>query len=372
MILTTLSQTVFWSIFPLGSVGIRTILLFIPTMIVYILRVAQMHIGQRSTASPFDTFRKYAIRIDTLRTIMAYGLSSWVFCEVYIWTRHTAARLDYTDPGKLHERVRLNERPIFLRSLFIFLAVAQAINHLWHDYDRIPIPGPTLKSSKENSKSTTRKPLYSHLMDKIPSILDKSVKIVAVAGVAGTLLYYLGFRHLIWNWHYAFARHLVNVPKSFKPPGIYGLLELIAKFAVEGMYLILLWEISNTLFDVLMAEEPLKKGKPITNDSKDPNGSLLNGLKAKREVPKVRFHRQCVLISSLTFWTEYRLLGIGFDYRPVRRPPSHYLRRRGPQKWSHRKSNSPDLSRRGSSNLLSHRRFEPCNRARESKSRNKQ
>jgi len=62
---------------------------------------------------------------------------------------------------------------------------------------------------------------------------------------------------------------------------------LVAQFAAEGTLLVLLWEFVNKAFDVYIAQEPLKNNKPITSDSKDPNGTLLNGLKSKKETAKV-------------------------------------------------------------------------------------
>ncbi|KAL9612121.1 MAG: hypothetical protein Q9167_003273 [Letrouitia subvulpina] len=40
------------------------------------------------------------------------------------------------------------------------------------------------------------------------------------------------------------------------------------------------------LDDVYVGQEPLKGGEPTTNDTKDPNGSLISGLKAKKLLPK--------------------------------------------------------------------------------------
>lgn len=49
-----------------------------------------------------------------------------------------------------------------------------------------------------------------------------------------------------------------------------------------------LWDTCNTAFTLKMGEEPLKNERPLTNDAQDPNGSLLNGLKSKKEIVRVR------------------------------------------------------------------------------------
>ncbi|KUJ12091.1 putative acetyl-CoA hydrolase [Mollisia scopiformis] len=44
----------------------------------------------------------------------------------------------------------------------------------------------------------------------------------------------------------------------------------------------MLWEVGNAAFSVYVAQEPLKNERPITYESRDPNGSLLTGLKGKK------------------------------------------------------------------------------------------
>lgn len=52
------------------------------------------------------------------------------------------------------------------------------------------------------------------------------------------------------------------------------------------------------LFTAFATEEPLKLGKPLTAASKDPNGSLLNGLKSKKELPRTFAFWELMLISE--------------------------------------------------------------------------
>ena len=67
--------------------------------------------------------------------------------------------------------------------------------------------------------------------------------------------------------------------------------------------MLILWECSNLAFSVLISQEPLKGGKPLTDASKDPTGSLILGLKTKQEVPK-----------TFAFW-ELMLIGERFPER---------------------------------------------------------
>ena len=40
------SMAVFWSWFPIGTAGIKTLLLFISALSIFVLRVAQLHLGK--------------------------------------------------------------------------------------------------------------------------------------------------------------------------------------------------------------------------------------------------------------------------------------------------------------------------------------
>lgn len=56
--------------------------------------------------------------------------------------------------------------------------------------------------------------------------------------------------------------------------------------------LVFLWEFANTAMTIYLSKEPVKRDKehklqPITRDSKDPNGSLLLGLRAKKDLLRV-------------------------------------------------------------------------------------
>ena len=48
---------VFWSWFPVSACGVRTVLLFVSSLAIFVLRVSQMHIGPRNTHSSLSTFR---------------------------------------------------------------------------------------------------------------------------------------------------------------------------------------------------------------------------------------------------------------------------------------------------------------------------
>ncbi|KAF2692180.1 hypothetical protein K458DRAFT_285450 [Lentithecium fluviatile CBS 122367] len=274
-----------WSWFPIGPAGIRTALLYVPALVVYVLRVAQWHVGRRNTDTPGHTFRKYAFRQSTIMTIVAYSLSAWFYSEVYVWSRPAKARLGFTDKGKDYERIRLNERPLFLRYMFVALAVVQAIIHLWHDYDRIELPA--LKPNSDREAAAKKEPATrpsQALSQKLKPMGMLALILSIFTSVAGSAFYFLGFRHFLWEHYYNVARRVVSLSRTrTQPVGLPPFFPLVLMFITEGTLLTLIWQFSNKAFDVYISQPPLKKDKPITSESKDPNGSLLNGLKAKKE-----------------------------------------------------------------------------------------
>lgn len=281
-----------WIWFPLSATGIRTLLLFLPALIIYVLRVAQWHVGRRQTQTPAETFQKYFFRKSTLFTLLFYSFSSWLYSEVYIWSRPGKDKLALTEYGRAHDRLKLSERPLYLRYLFLLLAVAQSVKHLWNDYDRIDVPAMAPKKDREDASSPAsarRAPKPRHiLVSRLLSMATSSVKLASIVSVVGFALYYAVLRDIIWDQYYSFSRYFVSLAKTSKPTGLAPFGPLFAKFLCEGSLLVLLWEFVNKAFDLYIAQEPLKYDVPITNDSPDPNGTLLKGLRSKKDATKVR------------------------------------------------------------------------------------
>ncbi|KAF2491093.1 hypothetical protein BU16DRAFT_517152 [Lophium mytilinum] len=286
-----------WKWLPVGPAGIRTLLLFISALSIYILRVSQMHIGERTTTVPFETFTKYLLRWHTLQTLAFYIFSAWWYSEVFIYSQPTESKLGWIDAGKYHERIRLNERPIYLRFLFLCLAIAQSAIHLFADYDRIAFP--VLKARKGVSGQNTSPvvPAATQLKSGWLVSLNVTVMTTVVTLFGGSILYFVFLRLTLWDWYFSVARHLFSLGKTGKPGGV-NFPTIWWSFVTQGFFLVNLWRFTNKAFDAYVGQEPLKNGKPITDDSKDPNGSLLNGLKAKKEVPRNVAFWELVLITT--------------------------------------------------------------------------
>lgn len=84
---------VFWSWFPISACGVRTVLLFVSSLSVFVLRVSQMHMGARHTNSSLSTFR-HLFPVQVFQTFGWYIFSAWWFTEVYLWSSAAEAHLE--------------------------------------------------------------------------------------------------------------------------------------------------------------------------------------------------------------------------------------------------------------------------------------
>lgn len=167
------------------------------------------------------------------------------------------------------------------------LAVFQSGSHLYHDYDSGTLPVSQAKTGA--SSGQPRKPEHPLFQMKalLLSLLQRMFTYAAGMAILGPLVYALFVRRAAWSCSLYFAALLWDVPASqlsYIPPYHYS---LIFRSFFSSALLSTLWEFSNAIFSAYLTQEPMKREQPLTSDSKDPNASLLNGLKAKRETIRV-------------------------------------------------------------------------------------
>jgi nucleoporin NDC1 len=129
------------------------------------------------------------------------------------------------------------------------------------------------------------------LKARLPSLVLMSLKrAVGVAVVSPFLystieipIYPYSVRRFAWGFTRSWAKIFWNLPKSSALPNIRPFhWSLLLRTVSSGFLLIMLWEVGNAAFSAYVAQEPLKNERPITYESRDPNGSLLTGLKGKK------------------------------------------------------------------------------------------
>ncbi|KAJ5569914.1 uncharacterized protein N7459_009344 [Penicillium hispanicum] len=295
-------SSLFWSWFPIGACGLRAGLLFVSSLAVFVLRVGQLHLGSRTTKSSVAAAR-YLFPLQIAQTFGWYFFSAWWFTEIYLWSSATSAHLEMVNRGRAHERPTLNERPIYLHTHHLILACVQAVVHLYYDYDSISVPIVKRASKKDDQRTHPVPPTTTHIQSALPPIIIAGLtRSVLVAGIA-PVVYRLFLRQTAWSWSLYFAKLFWNFsrsssePNSFLPPGF---LFLIVRSIFSGSLLVLCWQTTNLFFSIFIGKEPLKRGQPLTAEAKDPNGSLLTGLKAKKLAVKAFAFWELGLISQLS------------------------------------------------------------------------
>lgn len=291
----TLTITDFWSWFPLGRAGLKAGMIFISGFIVFLLRVSHMHVGKRTTRSPYHTFRQNIFTKHTLYTALHYLISAWLFAEIYIFSAPIDANIRWITHAKNNERPRLNERPIYLVCYFMMLALVQTGVHLYYDYDRIPTPArkPNPVSSASSGEAPTKFDPYDEIRGRLlPTARDGVLRALAIT-IIGPFLYSLTIRQFAYSWTLMFAKIFWNLPKSTAIPVTSPFhIQLLLRCLTGGFMLIIIWEIANLALSLYIAQEPLKLDRPITYESRDPNGSLITGLRGKKLNTRVSRHLQ--------------------------------------------------------------------------------
>ena len=206
------------------------------------------------------------------------------------------------------------------------LALSQSVLHLYYDYDRVVLPAtnPIPESATERNIQLVTPPLIQLKSNALPlakKILLHSSTLVALC----PFVYALFIRRTAWSTAFFFGRIVWSIPKaselSYIPPFHWT---LILRSFISGLVLLSLWEVSNAVFDAYVAQEPLKRGKPFTNDSRDINASLVNGLKSTKEPIYVGYTTEIYLIIA-DYIQEFRVLGTILHLPMLRGPQTDHI-----------------------------------------------
>ena len=183
--------------------------------------------------------------------------------------------------------MRLNERPILFRTLFAFLGLAQACMHLYHDYDNIDIPVTKFTRNAQKTTVHTLPTPWIQIKDSFQTYIRRAFLYTCSAAVTGVLVYIIFLRQLLWRISYLLVGTVYSLAKQNKATRFAGLTGLVGRFLLTSLLLVMLWEVSNAAFTAYARQEPTKRGFPLTRESKDPNGTLLTGLKTTKPLAKV-------------------------------------------------------------------------------------
>lgn len=257
----------------------RTAFFFGCGLAILILRIAHYHVGRRTTGAGYNTLKANLTQLSTYETVFWYLVSSSVFCQVYLWALPASANFNWVT-YLAGDRVRANERPIFLGVYLGYCAIKQSIDHFRLDIDYLDLGASERRAQPGVAEAST--PLKRTLA-RLPTNFAHAGIQAGYALIVTLPLYFYAIRSLAWSWALSTLRPFYTMPKTNLPPASWPLDPfLFIRTLVAGTMLFFIWAAGNAAFSVFMVKEPLKNGQPLTSESKDPNGSLLNGLKSKK------------------------------------------------------------------------------------------
>ena len=179
--------------------------------------------------------------------------------------------------GIAADKDKLNERAIFYRFIFMILAAVQAVWHIYDDYDKILLPIQKATTGEKEEASSIESP-RSQIRRRAPEMCVVSAIKAGISFGVGIPIYLIFLRHVLWDFTFGWTRYIFTLRQFTHPTGLHPFIDMILRVMFSTFLLSLLWDFSNAVFSAYIAQEPLKKGQPITADSKDPNGSLIRGL----------------------------------------------------------------------------------------------
>ncbi|MBE3043976.1 hypothetical protein IMZ48_15680 [Candidatus Bathyarchaeota archaeon] len=277
--------TGFWAWFPFGPVLFRTLLLTAGGFVILILRVAQYHVGVRTSNSAFHNVLHSLIQAQTYWTLLWYAVSAVTLC-LPLLSSYSADSDFHWIVYRNGDRARLNEKPLFFTTYILSCAVVQALGHVFTDVDKVLLR----EAPKEVDSNGQEIPLgpVGQIFGKLSGILASSIKSAVLMLCIHMSVYFIFIRRAAWGWTLVFLRPFYNLPKSnILPPTSPSTFHTLKTCVVAGVLVFFLWKTANMAFSTFMARKPLKSGKPLTVESKDPNGSLIDGLKSKKQYIRV-------------------------------------------------------------------------------------
>lgn len=189
--------------------------------------------------------------------------------------------------------------------MFAFLQVLGILHAVWYiKEDQSSMPLPTSPVNSQGTK-TEDEAAIARISGRALTMAQAAASFSFVSTLTTLLCYSLVFRRPLWHFTMTFAKAFANIARSdAEPPSSFYFGGVILKAAFIGFLLSMTWQLDNLLFEVFMVTAPIKNALPLSASSKDPNGTLLNGLTRKSD-----------LIKTFAFWELY----IISESHPMRR-----------------------------------------------------
>ena len=285
------------------------------------LQIATLRVGRRVTPSKWKSTAIVLTSSGTYATFFWYLASAWWFAEALVFTSPKSSELGWVLNGGYGAPDKLNERPTYLRTFFLLIGLMHAALHVYNEESALNLPVKPVSRSQENQLPSTASESVTALLTR------KGIWMLLQAGVTsfigslfGPILYNSVFRQTLWKAHVTLAKAFAHIPRSeANPPTSIYLGSAIPKGFMFGFLLSLTWQLNLLFFSSYITSPPLKANRPLSTYSKDPNGTLLNGLTAKRDIVRTFAFWELDIISQEP--SPERRKDIFSDFERMNQPP---------------------------------------------------
>lgn len=329
---------VIWAWLPLGLPGLRALAIFLCVLPIIVLRIAHSHMGIRTSNSIFETLANTVLPFSTFETLLTYVISALLFSQVYLKSTPEEAGIRWISNAT--GRSRLNEHAVFYTTNLALLGLIQGVLHVALDQDRLLLGTVQTERGRENN-DVDEKPSPEHWAVKIGEwvpilVVRCGMLAITVAIINYTVLYHF-LRLSAWRSSMWFFRFLYSdLPRYNLPPGnAPWSVWMLGRTIWASFLLAFLWYLGDVAFRVQLTREPLKKEQPLSAESKDPNGSLLNGLKSTKPRVSVSNYHDILPYDTVTDSVGLRYVGACIHYARLHGKATFHLRRYRSKRWAH-------------------------------------
>ncbi|KAI0401487.1 nucleoporin protein Ndc1-Nup [Xylaria palmicola] len=315
-----------WSYSPLGLPALRAVIIFLSILPIIVLRIAHAHMGFRTSHALSETLANTGLLFSAFETVLTYATSAFFFSQVYLLSTPEEAGIRWI--SRTTGRSRLNEQAVFYTVGLVILGLVQGVLHIALDLDRMVLGTvqkiPENDDSNEGHTPSPKRPQHwtTQIRERAPILLVRCGMLAIAVSFANYVVIYHFLRASAWRSSMWFFRILYsdlpryNLPLGGAPWSVW----MLGRTIWASFLLSLLWYFGDVAFRVLLAREPLKVDQPLTAESKDPNGSLVNGLQSKK--PR---------ISAFAMW---ELAFIARDFKTRRQSIFEDIDRKDGPMWS--------------------------------------
>lgn len=285
------------------------------------LQIATLKIGKRVTPSKYKSIRIVLTSSATYATVFWYLASASWFAEAFVFTSPKSTELGWIISGGYGVPDKLNERPIYLRTFFLLMGLMHAALHVYYEESALNLSVETVSRPQDKELPTAEtEPITALLTRKAHPMLLQACTTSVIASVVGPILYNWVLRQTLWKAHITFAKAFAHIPRSdANPPTSFYIGGVMVRGFVFGAILSLTWQLTILIFSAYITSPPIKVNKPLSAYSKDPNGTLLNGLTAKRDLVKTFAFWELDIISREP--SSERRKDIFSDFERLNQPP---------------------------------------------------